>query len=230
MTFTHSPETVLILKSVNAFESLYISRATNRMNETVAATVAGGTRSPPGANEGVTAARTLNNELDAARFDPLLVKAVARAFARAVDTFTSRTKALVSTDHAATSLVGPVSPPSQTLNIELVNAMHHFWQPLDRSITEYPDFVREIVASSIAAVRSTYLEVAGPLLVAMKREMSAIVSRMHRVDFGPEGTGLTAGGSSPYMKDLTDKLAYVRQEVLGAMRMGEPVKEWCVLH
>jgi hypothetical protein len=137
------------------------------------------------------------------------------------------TRPQVSTDHAAISLVGPVSPPSQVLNLELVNALYHFHVPLDRTLGEYPDFVRDLVTTSVASVRALYLEVVEPLSLAMRRETSAIVAKMHRVDFGPEGAGLTAGGSSPYMKDLADKVSYLRVEVLGALRVGELMKEWC---
>ena len=41
-------------------------------------------------------ARAIVNELDAARFDPLLAKAVAKGSARAIDAFVNKAEALVS--------------------------------------------------------------------------------------------------------------------------------------
>ncbi len=73
-----SPETILVLRALSAFESLYLSRSGNRLNEVVGQAVAGGARTPPGMSEGVNVARTIAGELDAAKFDPILVAGVAQ--------------------------------------------------------------------------------------------------------------------------------------------------------
>lgn len=91
----YSPETVLILRSISYFESLYLSRSTSRMNEAVGSAYSGGVRSPPGSQDGLTTARVLSNELDAARFDPLLVKNVAKSAVKAIDNFIDRAEGLV---------------------------------------------------------------------------------------------------------------------------------------
>ena len=54
-----------------------------------------GGRIPPGATEGTNVARTVANELDAARFDPLLVKAVAKTIATCLDNILARVDGLV---------------------------------------------------------------------------------------------------------------------------------------
>lgn len=92
----HSPETVLVLRAITNFEALYLSRSSNRMTEAVGTAVAGGVRAPPGMAEGVAVARMIANELDSARFDPLLVKAVAKSVANALEIFLARIDALVS--------------------------------------------------------------------------------------------------------------------------------------
>lgn len=56
---------------------------------------AGGARSPPGMNEGINIARTVTNELDSARFDPLLIKSVAKHAASSLEMMLSRTDSLV---------------------------------------------------------------------------------------------------------------------------------------
>jgi hypothetical protein len=78
------------------FEALYLSRSTTRLNEAVSQAFAGGSRAPPGANEGVVIARAVMNELDSARFDPLLMLAVARNVGVALDGATTRVDGLVS--------------------------------------------------------------------------------------------------------------------------------------
>ena len=37
------------------------------------------------------------------------------------------------------------------------------------------------------------------------------------------------GGSSPYMKELAEKLAFVKAEVLGLFNVSDLSWEWCVL-
>lgn len=90
-----SPETVLVLRSISNIESLYLSRSTNKLNEVMGQAFSGGARAPPGSTEGVNVARALANELDTARFDPLLVKAVAKIASSTLDIMLSRTENLV---------------------------------------------------------------------------------------------------------------------------------------
>lgn len=54
-----------------------------------------GSRSPPGMSEGVNIARTVANELDSAKFDPLLVRSVAQHVATALDMLLSRADGMV---------------------------------------------------------------------------------------------------------------------------------------
>lgn len=65
------------------------------MNEAVASAFSGGTRAPPSSQEGMTAARVLSNELDVSRFDPLLVKNVAKQVGKAIDGFVDRAESMV---------------------------------------------------------------------------------------------------------------------------------------
>lgn len=67
------------------------------MNEAVGSAFSGGIRSPPSSQDGLATARVLSNELDAARFDPLLVKNVAKSAVKAIDNFLDRAEGLVST-------------------------------------------------------------------------------------------------------------------------------------
>lgn len=95
LTKRHSPETIIILRALSNFEALYLSRSTNRLNESVAQAFANGARSPPGMNEGINIARTVANELDSARFDPLLITAVAKNAGNSLDMMLSRADGLV---------------------------------------------------------------------------------------------------------------------------------------
>ena len=65
------------------------------MNEAIGTAFSGGSRAPPTHQEGLTCARVIGNELDAARFDPLLLKNVAKSVVKAIDNFTDRTEGMV---------------------------------------------------------------------------------------------------------------------------------------
>jgi conserved oligomeric Golgi complex subunit 5 len=94
----YSPETVLVLRALSNFESTYLTRSTTRLNETISQAFSSGTRAPPGMNDGVNIARTITNELDSARFDPLLVKSVARNVVGCLDSMLGRVDGLVRAD------------------------------------------------------------------------------------------------------------------------------------
>lgn len=86
---------MLILHALSHFESLYLSRSTNKLNEAVGQAFSGGIRSPPSANEGTNIARAIVNELDSARFDPLLARSVATNAVAPLDMMLSRVDSMV---------------------------------------------------------------------------------------------------------------------------------------
>lgn len=84
---------------MSTFETLYLSRSTSRMSDSVSSamsyySVPRGTA--PSAGEGVNIARAITNELDSARFDPLLVRTVARNAVKVLNTLKSRVDGAVS--------------------------------------------------------------------------------------------------------------------------------------
>jgi hypothetical protein len=90
-----SPETVLVLRALSSFEATYLARSTTRLNEIVSQALSSGTRAPPGMSDGVNISRTVANELDSARFDPLLVKSVARNVIGCLDNMLGRMDGMV---------------------------------------------------------------------------------------------------------------------------------------
>jgi hypothetical protein len=77
---TQSPETVVTLRAVMALENVYLNRAAAKMADAGAA--------PAARADKLTS--LIVNELDAARFDPLLVRSVARKAKEAVDNYLKR--------------------------------------------------------------------------------------------------------------------------------------------
>lgn len=74
------------------------------------------------------------------------------------------------------------------------------------------------------------MRVTTPLDTAFKREFSTITGRIHKVDFSRpvDPMSMSSQGGSPYMQDLTDKITFIKREILGRLSMGDFMKEWYV--
>lgn len=120
-----SPETVLVLRALSTFEALYLSRTSNKLNESVGQAFQGGARAPPSSPEGTNVARMIANELDAAKFDPLLVRSVARSAKSSLDMLLGRADGLIVRDRTASVLAGPSATPQQAQNLSLATFLYH---------------------------------------------------------------------------------------------------------
>ncbi|SCV73732.1 BQ2448_6162 [Microbotryum intermedium] len=233
-----SLEAVQILRAIQPFETLYLTRSSNRLLESVGSAFSlssassNASRTIPTANEGLGTARAIVNELDAARFDPLLVKNVAQGAARAIDTFVGTAESLIVRDHSSTTLLGPLATPSQHSNAELASSLYHLWSPLHRALLgeQYGiEPVQVALRPSIDRIRHVYLNISKPLIMAIRRDFSTILARMHRTDYSKSNDESAAPNSQgAYMTDLTDKLSLVRDEILGTYRVGDLAKEWAL--
>ncbi|KAG6813690.1 hypothetical protein H0H92_008538 [Tricholoma furcatifolium] len=222
-----SPETVFVLRALSNFESLYLSRSSNKLNEVVAQSLNGGIRAPPGATEGINIARTVVNELDSARFDPLLVRAVAKNAASSINNLLSRIDALVVRDRSAVALIGPTATPQQASNAQLATCLYQCWLKLDTLRNDHTEAVFNSLDPSIQNMHKAYEHLVEPLMSAIRRELSAIIVKLHRIDFGKDVDPTSGmGGSSLYMKELIDKLSFIKKEALSNFAIGEAGRTW----
>jgi hypothetical protein len=67
-----------------------------------------------------------------------------------------------------------------------------------------------------------------PLDTAFRREFSSIIGRIHKVDFSRpvDPMSMSSQGGSPYMQDLTEKITFVKRELLGRLSMGDFMRDW----
>ncbi|OCF41801.1 hypothetical protein I317_04407 [Kwoniella heveanensis CBS 569] len=228
-----SPEAVLVLRSVSVFETLYLSRSTTRMNDAVSSALSqylSARGNPPGPGEGVGIARIITNELDSARFDPLLVRTVARNASKVLDAFVKRVDAMLVKDFTAISLIGPNATPAQVVNGQLVGCLYHCWLNVQYVQQDFVGKVWEILSPSVDLLETTYRRITDSLDAALRKEFSSILSRIHKVDFSKpmDPMLIGSGGGSPYMQDLIDKMSFVRSEILGRMGLGDYMKDWVV--
>ncbi|WWC66324.1 uncharacterized protein I206_100225 [Kwoniella pini CBS 10737] len=228
-----STEAVLVLRSVSVFETLYLSRSTTRMNDSISSALSSylsARGNPPGPGDGVSIARTITNELDSARFDPLLVRTVARNAGKVLDGFVKRVDAMLVKDFTATSLIGPNATPAQIVNSQLVGCLYHCWLNVQYVQQDFVGKVWETLSPAVISLEVTYRKITELLDTALQKEFLSILSRIHKVDFSKPMDPMTmgSGGGSPYMQDLVDKLSFVRSEILGRMSLGDFMKDWVV--
>lgn len=109
---------------LSTFESHYLTRTSTRLTEAISSAfpsnastfspisrTSSGTNNPDSA-EGTNISRAISNELDTARFDPLLLRSVAKHVASALEMMGTRADTLISRDRQALVLgsVGLTGP------------------------------------------------------------------------------------------------------------------------
>ncbi len=95
------------------------------MNESVGQAFQGGAHAPPSSPEGTNVARLIANELDAAKFDPLLVRSVARSAKASLDMLLGRADGLIVRDRTAMFLSGQSVTPQQGQILSLATFLYH---------------------------------------------------------------------------------------------------------
>ncbi|KAI0250159.1 hypothetical protein BJV78DRAFT_1362418 [Lactifluus subvellereus] len=154
-----SPETVLVLRdslrAFSTFEALYLSRTSNKMNES-----------------------------------------------SSLDLLLTRTDGLVIRDQIVTLLTRPAATP------------------------EHSSDGYVIMGSSVIDMMAVYGRITGPILTATKSESSAIIAKLHRESARSADPPSDMGGSSAYVKELTEKLAFVKSEVLARLSIEDVTREW----
>ena len=95
------------------------------MNEAVGQAFQGGARAPPASSEGTNVARMIANELDTAKFDPLLVRSVARSAKSSLDMLLGLADGLIVRDRTAALLIGTTATPQQIQNLSLATFLCH---------------------------------------------------------------------------------------------------------
>lgn len=67
-----------------------------------------------------------------------------------------------------------------------------------------------------------------PLLTSIRRDLGAVIARLHRIDFAKSVDPMSGmgGGSSMYMKELCDKLSFIKSEILSRFNVGDAGRSW----
>lgn len=119
------------------------------MNESVGQAFQGGAHAPPSSPEGMNVARLIANELDAAKFDPLLVRSVARSANASLDMLLGRADGLVVRDRTATLLSGQSVTPQQGQNLSIATFLYHCGTRMQALEGEHSSDVYAILNSTV---------------------------------------------------------------------------------
>lgn len=173
-----SPETYLILRALSTFESHYLARTSARLTEVISSAFPSSvsafspiSRTPSGSGsntldtiEGVNISRAISNELDTAKFDPLLVRSVAKHVASALDMLRIRADTLVSRDRQALVLgsVGALSPGAgavatreQISNAGIGSCLWTVTTRVEKLKEEYPEGVGVLLKTPVKVCASS---------------------------------------------------------------------------
>ena len=72
----------------------------------------------------------------------------------------------------------------------------------------------------------TFERIIDPVTTAIRRETSAAIAKLHRHDFSKSVNSNTVGGSSLYMQELTDKLSFIKSEIMARYNVGDYGPTW----
>jgi len=65
------------------------------------------------------------------------------------------------------------------------------------------------------------------LTTAIRRELGAVIAKLHRIDFSKSiDPNAGMGGSSLYVKEVTEKLSFIKTEVVNRFNLGEYGRTW----
>lgn len=67
------------------------------------------------------------------------------------------------------------------------------------------------------------------MLDAIKREISATLTRMHRADFSKAqgaASGVMGSGTSVYMNDLSERFWFIREQLFVRYAVGDLKRAW----
>jgi conserved oligomeric Golgi complex subunit 5 len=88
-------------------------------------------------------------------------------------------------------------------------------------------------------IKDTFESITQPIMSGLRRDLGAIISRMHKLDFGKGlDESISIDGTNMYMKNLSERLVFIRNDVLLPINTGDTNKEryvqrfdpWTFLH
>lgn len=218
-TVTYSPKgqskvTLLMLASVGHLQENYLAQSKAKLDNYIATSF--GPQRTASTAEGNAVARMAWEEVDRARFDPVLLRSVIHMLQGWLATVAQTIAEQCSRDITAYSLHYTATSPSQLANANLTSAVYSIRSGLRKLMEQGPSECKASIGGVLEDVDQFYhRDLVEALLHAILKEISDTIARMHYVDFGlPQDAVMGGSGGSAYMSDLSDRLWYVREQLL----------------
>ncbi|KAL1918332.1 uncharacterized protein VTP21DRAFT_2992 [Calcarisporiella thermophila] len=231
---TQSPEKILMLRRISSFESMYLARSLSRMFDPINRAFPSDSisRASLSKNDVTNLMRIISSELETAKFNTDLLRAVATNVGKALNLYCVKCESMVATDSNAYQISGPCTA-SQNINFTLVRNLYFLQQSIWNTVEEYPEFVKQIVSEAAENARRLVSAIPEPLLAQIRRDLEGIVVKIHREDFSRQqqlSKSFLRAGSEPqcsaYMTELISRLKHVQNELLSRLSTGEETRTW----
>jgi hypothetical protein len=209
-----SPETLQMLAALSHLQEAYVSRSRSKLDGFLSSSFS--SQRIAGSKEGQLAARMVGEEIDRARFDPLLLKSVLQMVQDWLSSLIKSVREQRSRDSTAHSLQRASTTPAQLSNAGLTSALFALQGGLRKVVDKGPEECNEGITIILKQAEHLYRhDFVEPLLHAITKELSDTIARMHYVDFGLDQDSVIGGsGGSAYMSDLSDRMWYIREQLL----------------
>ncbi|KAI8813141.1 Golgi transport complex subunit 5-domain-containing protein [Cladochytrium replicatum] len=228
----------LLLRSIASFESVYHSKSLGRMLDSVNMAfperLTGGLsgRHNPTRDDIDKILRTISSELDVAKFEGNLLRAIGKNAQRAINTFVAKCESLIGADSTAYQVSGSgPATPAQVVNLELINCSWFFQDGLWKIISDCPDGpVVDTLTDALKLVCKLVQSVAEPLMWSLTKELELIIVKIHKEDYGRGAKGSPTKAAEPassqYMIELSHRLRWMQRELLSRLHCGDDSKQW----
>ncbi|KAG2171368.1 hypothetical protein INT43_009029 [Umbelopsis isabellina] len=234
--YSQSPEYVIMLRTLSNLESGFLARSLNRMYEPINAafpSYGGASRVPAGRTENLLVVRAISSELEMAKFDNTLIRAVAKNAVKAMNMYNVKCETLVNYDPAIYNISQNkmISTPL-SMNFSIVNGLYFMYQSMWKAIEEFPDAIIDVMKDGVEGFRRLMLSIVQQLIEAVKKDLDSVLLGMEKDDFS--GSSQRAydptdeNSGSAYIAELLDRLRFIQLEMFGRFSCGTEPRSWAM--
>ncbi|KAI8823667.1 Golgi transport complex subunit 5-domain-containing protein [Fimicolochytrium jonesii] len=230
------PDSILVLQSLSPLETSYLSRSLSRLLEPINAAfpdrIGLAIRMPPSRDDVDKVIRTLGSELEAAKFDPHLLQAVARNASKAIKMYWTKCEQYCNVDANLQQIVtAGTATHGQLLVIESINCLWYMQDGVYKVLTEFSgsgldDTFNEILKGISRALQG----MVEPLFSQITREFESSILKIHKEDlasrFASPTRGQSESSTSQYVGEFASKVRWVHRELLSKLQCGDESREW----
>ncbi|KAI8362658.1 Golgi transport complex subunit 5-domain-containing protein [Blakeslea trispora] len=231
--YSQTPEYVIMLRSFSTFQTSFLAKSLQRMNDAVNSTFptyGGLARTPPGRNNVINITRIIGHELETVSFEPQLSQLLAKNAVKSINTFCKKCEQLLPVSEQPVYATKATSANINYLNmnIEIANILYFMHQSVWKILEEYPEKTVDIVKKGADDCHALMMKIGNRLVNAIKKDVSTVLFKIHQEDFSgqirknfdPEDD------KSSYMKELAKHVRYYHTTILQNLSCGAEPKSW----